>query len=216
MLNVYDFPAHLFSFLQFLSLAQYQLQRLSQLEQSPVLLQFPLTDAVIAIDATPTYWALYFQSSSLPLSMSGSWSSSICMVHIALQELQAFAVMLCRMAFQLSGKVVALQLDHRTAKAYLCNLSGTVPLFLSRLACHVSNLANKHGITLNPAYIPIHLNVTANYLLCGKLVPEWHLLPQNAQAAFQIWGQPEVHLLASLCTQAIVTLLHSGKNCYLQ
>ena len=50
------------------------------------------------------------------------------------QELQAVAVMLCRMAFCLSGKVVALHLDNSTAKAYLCNQGGTVSPFLSRLA----------------------------------------------------------------------------------
>ena len=34
------------------------------------------------------------------------------------------ALMLHRMAFQMSGKVVALQLDNSTAKAYLCNQDG--------------------------------------------------------------------------------------------
>ena len=29
---------------------------------------------------------------------------------------------------------------------------------------------------------------------------EWHLLPQVAQAAFHLWGLPEVDLLASSCS----------------
>ena len=45
----------------------------------------------------------------------------MCMAHIALQELQAIAMMLCRKAFHLSGKVVALHFVNSTAKAYLCN-----------------------------------------------------------------------------------------------
>ena len=108
--------------------------------------------------------------------MSGSWSDYICRVHIDIQELQAVALMLCRLAFQWSGKVVALQLDNFTAKAYLHSQVDTVSLFLSRLACHVLNLADQYDITLTPAYIPTHLNVEANYLLQGKLVPEWHFL----------------------------------------
>ena len=52
-----------------------------------------------------------FRDLGLPLSVSGSWSGSLCRAHIALQELQAIAVMLHRMAFHLSGKVVALHLD---------------------------------------------------------------------------------------------------------
>ena len=43
----------------------------------------------------------------------------MCRAHIALQELQPVAMMLCRMAFLLSGKVVALHLDNSTTKAYV-------------------------------------------------------------------------------------------------
>ena len=33
------------------------------------------------------------------------------------------------------------------------------------------NLANMHGITLIPAYIAAHLNVEADFLSWGRLVP---------------------------------------------
>ena len=105
--------------------------------------------------------------------------------------------MLHRMAFCLSGKVVALHLDNRTAKAYLCNQGCTVSHFLSRLACWILSLTEKHGITLISPYIPTHLNVEADYLSQGQLLPEWHLLPQVAHADFCLWGLPEVDLLAS-------------------
>ena len=101
------------------------------------------------------------------------------------------------MAFHLSGKVVALHLDNSTAKAYLCNQGGTVSPFLSRLACWILSLTNKHGMTLLPAYIPTHFNVGADFLSWDWLLPEWHLLPQVAQAAFHLWGLSEVDLLAS-------------------
>ena len=97
-----------------------QLEQLAHLQQSPVPLQFPLPDVVIATDAMPTYWTFYFQGSGLPLSVSGSWLCSLCRAHIALLELQAIAIMLCRIAFCLSGKVVPLHLDNSTAKVYLC------------------------------------------------------------------------------------------------
>ena len=132
----------------------HQLEWLSQLQQCPVPLQFPLPDVVIPTDAMSLDWAFYFQGSGLLSSVSGPWSGSMCWVHIALQELQAIAMMLHQMAFYLSGKVVALHLDNRTGKAYLCNQGGTVSPFLSRLACWILELTNKHGITLIPAYIP--------------------------------------------------------------
>ena len=99
-----------------------------------------------------------------------------------------------RMSFCLSGGVVALYLDNSTAKAYLCNQGATVSPFLSRLACWIQSLSNKHGITLLPAYIPTNLNVEADYLSWEWLLPEWHLLPQ---VAFCLWGLPEVDLQAS-------------------
>ena len=197
MLSVYISPTQLFFHVYFSLSSLHQLEWLAKLQQSPVPLHFPLPDVVIAIDATPTHWAFYFQGFGLPSSVSGSWSGSLSRAHIVLQELQAVAIMLHRMAFHLSGKVVALHLDNSAAKAYLCNQGGTVSPFLSRLACQILSLMDKHGITLLPAYIPTHLNVEADFLSWYWLLPGWHLLPQVAQAAFHLWGLPEVDLLAS-------------------
>ena len=101
------------------------------------------------------------------------------------------------MAFHLSGKVVALHLDNSTAKVYLCNQHSTVSPFLYRLACWILSLTDKHGITLLPAYILTHLNVEADYQSWDQLLPDWHLLPQVVEAAFCLWGLPEVNLLVS-------------------
>ena len=159
-------------------------------------MQFRLPDVVIATNGTPTHWA-YFQGSGLPLSVCGSWSGSMCQAHIALQELQAVPMILHRMAFCLSGKVVVLHFDNSTAKANLCNQGGTVSPFPSRLACWILCLTNKHSITLIPAYIPTNLNVKTNYLSSVWLLLEWHLLPQMAQVDFCLLGLLEVDLLAS-------------------
>ena len=64
MLHDYHSPTHLFSCVHF------SLFSLHQLEQSPVPLQFPLSNVVIATDPMPTHWAFYFQGSGLPLSVS--------------------------------------------------------------------------------------------------------------------------------------------------
>ena len=193
MLSVYHSPTHLFSRVHFSPSSLRQLEWLAKLQQSPVPLLFLLPDVVIATDATPTHWAFYFQGSGLPLSVSGTWSSSLSRAHIALQKLQAVAIMLCRMAFCLSGKVVALHLDNSTAKAYLCNQGGTVSPFLSRLACQILSLTNKHGITLLPAYIPTHLNVEADFLSRDRLLPGVALSTSGGSSsilpfgAFQRW-----------------------------
>ena len=196
MSTVYHFPTYLFSPVHFSFSALCQLERLSHLQQSQVPLQFPLPDVVIATDAMPTHWAFYFQGSGLPLLVSESWSVSMCRDHNAWQELHAITMMLHRMAFHLSGKVVALHLDSSTANTYLCNQGGTVSPFLSRLACQILSLTDKHSITLIPAYIPAHLNMKTNYLSQDWMLPEWHNLLQVAKAGFHLCGLTEVDLLA--------------------
>ena len=83
--------------------------------------------------------------------------------------------MLCEMAFQVSTTVVALHLDASIAKAYFCNQDSIASFFLSRLACHILNLTDKHGFTFILAYIPTHLNVEADHFSWSWLVPEWHV-----------------------------------------
>ena len=60
MLSIYHSPTQLFSHVNFSLSSLHQLEWLSNLQQSPVPLQFPLPDVVIATDATPTHWAFYF------------------------------------------------------------------------------------------------------------------------------------------------------------
>ena len=47
----------------------------------------------------------------------------------AWQVLWAVALMLCKMAFWLSDKMVTLHLENSTAKAYLCNQGDTTSIF---------------------------------------------------------------------------------------
>ena len=69
------------------------------------------------------------------------------------------------MANWLSNKLVALHLDSNTVEAFLCNQGGLASLFLSRLACHILNLAVKHCVTLIPVYISNHLSVESDVSL---------------------------------------------------
>ena len=61
MLYVCHSPTHLFPWVHFSLSLLHQLEWLSQLQQSPVPLQLPLPDVVIATDATPTHWAFIFR-----------------------------------------------------------------------------------------------------------------------------------------------------------
>ena len=176
ILTVYDSPTHLFSSVHYSFLALHQLEQLSHLQQNPVSLQYPLPDVVIATNAISTHWAFYFQVSGLPLLVSGSWSGSMCRAYL--------------LGWLPCIWITALQ-------KLMWNQGGTISPFLSRLACWILSLTNKHSITLIPAYIPTYLNMEASYLSWGQLLIEWHLLPQMTHVAFHLLGLPEVDLLAS-------------------
>ena len=98
------------------------------------------------------------------------------------------------MAFWLSSKMVALHLDDSTAKAYLCNQGGTASTFFPDKpatfwiwpTCLVL-------IFFQHTYLPTSIWKISQV----SLVPEWHHLPHTAEAAFQLWGQLGVDLLAS-------------------
>ena len=61
------------------------------------------------MDVVPSQSVFYFYSFDLPQSFGGTWPVSICVAYNALQGLQAVALMLCKLTFQLSDKVVAVQ-----------------------------------------------------------------------------------------------------------
>ena len=63
MLNIYHSPAHFFLSFHLSLPTQHQLQRLSQLQKSLVLCNFPLPDVVFSTGTMPYHWAFYFQSS---------------------------------------------------------------------------------------------------------------------------------------------------------
>ena len=183
MLPVYHSPTQLFSCVHFSLSSLCQLEQLTHLQQSLVPLQFPLPDVVIATDAMPTHRVFYFQGSGLPLLFSGSWLGSLCRGHITLKTLQA-----------------------------VCNQGGTVSPFLSQLAWQILNLTDKHGITLILVYIPMHLNVEADYLSWVQMLPEWHFLPQVAHGAFCLLGPSSGRPIGIFSFYAMPALLNHGNS----
>ena len=129
--------------------------KLSQLQQCLVPLKFHLPNVIIARDAMFSHLA--FHDSDLPNHSAVPGQ----VVYVMFMWCHRNSWMLCTLAFHLSDKFGAVHLENSTAQAYLCNQDETLSLFLSTLACHIMNLADKHGTALIPAYILTHLNVEA-------------------------------------------------------
>ena len=85
MLAVKHSPAH-FVLFHFLLQLCFNFKQLSQLQECPVPLKFPLPHVITTMDAMSSHWVFYFQGSSLPLPFCGTWSSYVYNVYIALQD----------------------------------------------------------------------------------------------------------------------------------
>ena len=139
ILNVYHSPAHLFHSPHLSLPALYQFQKMSQLQQSTVHLQFTL-HVVIIIYTIANHWAFYFQASRASIYCCGIWPGSICMVHITLQELQVIALMLCKNGLSVACQHCCPTFGKQYCKSYVTKVAQ--PLLLSRLACCIFHLAD--------------------------------------------------------------------------
>ena len=74
-------------------------------------------------------------------------------VYIALQEVQEFAIMLCRMALHLSVKVFALHLEGNNAsEGYLCDQDDRLSLSFQTSMLHIESGRDWEGCFQNGIY----------------------------------------------------------------
>ena len=81
---------------------------------------------------------------------------------------------------------------------------------LSRLVCHISNLADKHGITFIPAYIPTYLSVEAHFQ--GKVGPQVASSSSHCQSSFPVLEATADGSVGFLMYHTMSALLHSIKS----
>ena len=95
----------------------------------------------------------------------------MCKVHIALQKLHAVVLMLHKMAFWISAKVIVLHFD--SSNPY---------------ACCIFNLVIMHCINLPLACLSTYLNVEADYLSQGSWFQSDTFFLNVSEAAYKLCG----------------------------
>ena len=163
----------------------------------------------------------------------------MCKAHIALWKLQAVVTMLCRMVFQLSGKVAALHLGTCTVKACLCNQGGTVSPFFAGLCagywawptstvllifqhtfltisiwnsftCPMEECISTLWSTIGESLDILTFHVMSPVLNLGKSINCWNLGVEYIQPSFDISG----NLCLSSCISSSGSVLVSGRPCH--
>ena len=84
--------------------------------------------------------------------------------------------------------------------------------FLSRLACHILSLTDKHGITLLPAYIPTHLNVEADFLSSGSVASGVATSTSGGSGSFSPLGPSRGGPAGIFSFYSMPTLFHFGNS----
>ena len=83
-------------------------------------------------------------------------------------------------------------------------------VFLSRSACHILNMADMHGITLFPAYIPTHLNVEA--ISFGSVGSQVAPAFSHSSCTILPLGSMGGGYVGIFAYQSISAVLHLGKS----
>lgn len=156
-------------------------------------LRYQQTTTTMATDASSSGWGATCQD----MRAAGTWRPEDAKLHINTLETRAVRLALQKWAPQLRGQVVSLQLDNKSAAAYLRREGGTRSKALCQEALQTLALADKWGISLVPTYLPGIANTTADQLSRGKTPDEWCLQPWAAKQIFRAWGKPRVDLFAS-------------------
>ena len=141
--------------------------------------------------------------------MSGPWSGSVYGAHTAFQELQAIALVLCRIAFWLSGNVVVLQWDNSTAEVYLCNQGSTVAFFsFQTCLLHIESgwQAWYHSNTSIHSYLS---QCGSQLSFMGQVGPRVASSSSHSPSSFTALGSTRGGSSGFLTYQSLSILLHS-------
>lgn len=147
----------------------------------------------LTTDAADAGWGAHLNDHYL----TGHWTNHQKTWHSNMKELYAVYGAIKRKSQILKNTHILVQSDNRTLVAHIRNEGGTRSLTLLELTSNLLVLAEHLNITLSAAYLPGRYNGIADRLSRNKPVPEWHLLPQAAEAIFKRWGVPVIDLFAS-------------------
>ncbi|XP_038049749.1 uncharacterized protein LOC119723256 [Patiria miniata] len=154
----------------------------------------PLPTVTLTTDASNMGWGAHLQSQQV----SGLWTPDELVFHINVLELLAVRRALSQLISLVKQKVVMVQSDNSTVVAYINRQGGTRSPQLCFQTWKLLLWCIDHNVTLVACHIPGELNVTADALSRGKILPtEWQLHPKVVQTLFNLMDRPNIDLFAS-------------------
>lgn len=156
-------------------------------------IHLPQITHFLVTDASDYGWGALLND----VHLAGVWEEHQQTWHSNLKELVAIQSAIELQAKELRGASLLIQSDNTTALAYLRNEGGSKSKKLMSRTRQVLQLIHKLQISATFQHLPGRFNDEADRLSRGKMIPEWHLLPEATSAIFQTFGHPDIDLFAS-------------------
>ena len=131
--------------------------------------------------------------------IQGIWSQSEKRLHINCLEMKAVHIALQKFMHLIKGQNVLIRSDNITVVQYINKQGGTRSPPLCYLAWNLWQLALQNKVSLKAAHIAGKLNVLPDQLSRIKIRPtEWTMHRSIVYKLFQLWGEPNIDLFASI------------------
>ena len=117
--------------------------------------------------------------------------------NIAHKEWLAFEMTILRKLDMLRNQVVTWHVDNQVVRAVWLKEGSTRDLWLCKRVIKLRLLLQEQNTVVVPVYIKSAQHIHADYVSRNKRLPDWHLSHEIAMKIFQLWGWPEIDLMAT-------------------
>ena len=117
--------------------------------------------------------------------------------NIAHKEWLAFEMTILRNLDRLRDQVVTWHVDNQVVRAVWLKEGSTRDLWLCKRVIKLRLLLQEQNTTVVPVYIRSAQHIHADYISRNRRLPDWHLSHKIAMKIFQLWGWPEIDLMAT-------------------
>ena len=148
---------------------------------------------LLSTDASDQGWSYLLAG----LWKSGRWRPQHVNLHINHKEFLALQFALQQNVDLVQNRTVLWEVDNTTALAYVRNEGGTKDWPLCQKVIHLLLWCHPLNITIVPKYVPSQENIVADRGSRFLQVEDWFLLPRVTRRIFQLWGTPQVDLMAT-------------------
>ena len=131
---------------------------------------------------------------------------------IAHKEWLAFEWTIQPALHRMKNKVVTWHVDNTNAKQAWLNIGTCVDQWLCKRVVQMQTILHAQNTKVVPVYVRSAQHLHADLISRKKVLPDWHLRKELAQKVFQVFGLPEVDLMATAASAQVSTYISATQD----